>query len=757
MILFVLALGLLALFARAVQIQIFQKDQWEKEVQERHITEGQLQTSRGRILDVKGREMAINAACIDAVIDYRVITRPADEKWITEYARSCLLRDLGNAYKNAPPDQRKQLLAEQVAQVHTDIEQMWHDLGKPELTGYTPEQIEDRREQIVRRVQMLRRSRWYNRYAAAGKKYEQQQTAWWRRWLYDGVGVDVDAFDISIEDQRASHVILPAISSDLANYLGKNMDRYPGLSLQPGEHRVYPMKTVASHVLGYIGPVSREDLDNDPNHEEKELRRKYLPNDTIGRAGVESLCEQLLRGARGQTKRDNDTDKLIESVSAEPGQDVRLTIDSALQQKIEHAFATRVMTDRSVDPDPLYGAAVVIDVPTNEVRALVSYPTYDINGLDKTYAVMERDYLNRPLLNRATQAQHEPGSTVKPMLGIAGITEKVVGVREGIECTGKLILDGKAVSGGKCWTYKTAKSEGLSESDWGHHRIGGGVPHVGKYGNPDGFLVFEDALERSCNVWCETVADRLGPSRLGDWYSRFGLGRSTGLGIPEARGRLPYYGAGPQLKQRARTCLAGIGHGDVLATPIQIANMVATIARDGTWMRPKLVGGGFVPASVTGPNEVKLPVDPEALQAAKKGMWLVVNSKAGSGTWAHMPDIEVAGKTGSTENALLRVPVLDEKGNVIKENGEPKMEYLALSTKANRNPRAPWYRGAGKNENEAGHAWFMGFAPYDRPRIAFAVMVEYGGSGGKMAGPIAKALLEACREEGYLPPLTVKP
>lgn len=764
-ILFALALGLLVLFARAMQVQILQKERWDGEVEKRRLDIERLETTRGRILDVKGREMAINAACIDAVVDYRVIIRPADEKWISKYARARLAHTLGSSFENAPLAQRKQLLAEQIIQVRADIEQMWHDLGNPQITGATPEQVDERRQQTVRKVQMLRRYRWYSDYVAAGKEQEKQVPAWWQRLLSDDQSsdLDIDSFDVTVKEQEQSHVILPAISSELANYLGKNIDRYPGLSLQPGEHRVYPMKDVASHLLGYLGPVSPGDIAKDPDRDLP--LRHYLPNDLAGRSGAESLCEELLRGTRGRVKRQYDTDQVVESIPAEPGTDVRLTIDSALQRKIEQAFVTRTMTDGNVDPNPFYGAAVVIDIPTNEVRALVSYPTYDVNDLDRTYAAMVQDDINRPLFNRATLAQREPGSTVKPMLGISGITEHVVGMHEGIECTGKLILDGKAISSwGKCWTMRRTTDPVLQA----HHRIGG-VAHTGRYGNPDGFLVFEDALERSCNVWCETVADRLG-GRLAEWYGRFGLGRPTGLGLPESSGTIPRSDVGPKLKQRARICLSGIGQGEVRATPIQIANMAAAIARDGLWMRPKVVGGGFVPPDATGPDRVQLPVDPEAMHAAKEGMWLVVNGKAGGGAWVRMKDMVVAGKTGSAQASRLRVisrdaqgndiPARDEHGNIIlMENGKPKpqMEWLEYSTEANLNKRAPWYRGIGAKGDEIAHAWFMGFAPFDHPQIAFAVMVEYGGNGQQSAGPIAKALLEACREEGYLPPPMVKP
>lgn len=758
-IVLILAIGLAALFARAVQVQVLQKEKWDEKVRERNIDDQQLQTSRGRILDVKGREMATNAACIDAVLDYRAIRRPADEKWVKDHARGRLLRRLGDTYRNAPLSQRKPLLEAEIAQVNADIEQMWHDLGDKTLTGYTPEQVEDRRLQIVRKVQMLRRHLWYSRYVQASEKQDQQQTAWWYRWLNEDQNADLDTFDVSIKEQSESHIILPAISGELANHLGKNLDRYPGLSLRPGEQRVYPMKDIAPHVLGYLGPASQEDLERDPNRTDP--LRKYLPGEYVGRAGVENLCEELLRGARGRERRDHDTGKAIESVPAQAGKDITLTIDAALQRKVEQAFASpKVWKDRKLQPeaDPFYGAAVVIDIPTNEVRAMVSYPTYDLNDLDKSYAAMVQDDVNRKLLNRATLAQREPGSTVKPLAGIAAITEGVVGLHERIECTGRLILDGRSQHFGRCWTVKLAMSRGLPEPYRAHHMLPAGAPH------PTGFLEFQDALERSCNVWCEVAADRLG-ARLPDWYERFGLGRPTGIGLPEGSGMLPISNSGPAVIRRRRICLAGIGQQDVWATPVQMANVAALIARDGVWMRPKLVTGGFVPPGVDGPEQVRLPVDPGAMRAAREGMRLVVSSIAGSGNVMQMPGIAVAGKTGTAQAARLRVAARDERGNMIDEQGnvvtdpkKAKKVWLEYSMKGRRNPQAPWYRAGGDAGDEVMHAWFIGFAPFENPKIAFAVMVEYGGEGGgQAAGPIARTILEAAGEEGYLPSAMVKP
>ena len=276
-----------------------------------------------------------------------------------------------------------------------------------------------------------------------------------------------------------------------------------------------------------------------------------------------------------------------------------------------------------------------------------------------------------------------------------------------------------------------------------HHAAGS--PHHGSFGNPDGFLIFADALERSCNVWPETVADRLGLNRLLRWYDLFGLGRRTGIGLPEAAGRLP---DPSQNLERSATWFAGMGQG-IGATPLQMANVAATIARDGTWVRPSIVAAVQQPDSAQ-PDRVVLPLDPQAVAEARRGMTNVVNGLGATGRSVQREDMKVAGKTGTAQAARFSVVIRDEKGNVVMEDGKPKRRDLEPSTPAWSNPEAPWYRGSGTNDADLAHAWFIGFAPADRPQVAFAVMVEYGGSGGGVAGPIATALLDAAIEEGYL-------
>ncbi|HSU68673.1 MAG TPA: penicillin-binding transpeptidase domain-containing protein, partial [Tepidisphaeraceae bacterium] len=532
---------------------------------------------------------------------------------------------------------------------------------------------------------------------------------------------------------------------------------------------------VACHILGHMGRVSKEDLDHDPS--KTDMRRKYLPNDDIGRAGLEWLCEPSLRGTLGRVTTVFGEEASSVTDPPEPGQPVRTTIDIELQQEIQTFFASarlhdpRYPDDREKDQKNavLHGAAVLLDVKTNQVLAMVSYPTYDLNHFDEQYQGMHDDPINDPLRNRATESQLEPGSTVKPLVGLSAITQGTIGVNQGIECTGYLVLPvhGKPYvyrKMGRCWVasmYEKTLNGAVSQ-----HPVP--FPHQGHDGNPDGFLTYSDALERSCNVYFETVADRLGMDALTDWMGRFGLGRRTGIGIEEYKGRVPgNAGEAFGMTRRATCFFGGIGQGYVAATPIQMANIAATIARGGIWMRPRIVlpdpkTGKLPPlraGAMDGPDVVDLHLDPQAIAACKLGMLNVVNGPAGTGKAAHMDDLLIAGKTGTAQAAPFRLLEKDAKGKpILDENGHRIYKEFVPSTPDNPNTELPWYRATGDKDNyRLDHAWMIGFAPADNPKIAFAALVEYGGSGGGAAADVVKASLESCIAHGYLHPRPAVP
>jgi penicillin-binding protein 2 len=776
--LLILAAGVGGLLFRAAQLQFFQRDYWRREAAETLKKVRWLDTDRGPILDIKGRELAADRPCVDACVDYRAITYPADPRWLQGVAAGRVKARLGDAWSQTPRKQREKLRDAEVLRVQQDVNAMWDELAR--VSAKSREEIEEDRQAILQRVEIRKKYIWYHAWTRAQKKGDgaaDTGESTIEKLLSgddDDDAAQIDKFSVTVAEETAPHVILHAISLDVQNELGRHIDKYPGLILRPGLHRYYPYEDVACHVLGNLGRVNREDLKADPN--KKDPRRKYLPNDDIGRAGLESLCEPALRGALGCVTTTYGEDASSTTEPPVPGQAVRTTIDIDLQQEIQTFFASATLHAfvegklQEIDRNAvLHGAAVLLDVKTNRVLAMVSYPTYDLNHLDEKYQALHDDEINEPLRDRATESQLETGSTMKPLVGLGAITTGVMGVNEGIECTGYLILpwNGKPhkyTRMGRCWVASMFETE-LGPAGVAHHPVP--YPHKGHDGNPDGFLTYSDALERSCNVYFETVADRMGIDRLTDWMRRFGLGRKTGVGIEEYKGRVP--GDAPEnfgMQRRANCFYGGIGQGYVAATPIQMANVAATIARGGIWMRPQLVmpddKTGKLPSlragAIDGPDVVDLHLDPKAVAACKLGMYNVVNSPAGTGKAAHMDDLVLAAKTGTAQAAKFKLLIHDAEGHpVLDAEGHRQYKEFAPSVPGHPNPEVPWYRGAGANNEKIDHSWMIGFAPANDPKIAFAVLVEYGGSGGGAAADVVKTAMESCIAHGYLQAQSNKP
>jgi len=250
------------------------------------------------------------------------------------------------------------------------------------------------------------------------------------------------------------------------------------------------------------------------------------------------------------------------------------------------------------------------------------------------------------------------------------------------------------------------------------------------------------------------MADRLGMDRISAWFDRFGLGRPTGLGIAETSGLLPIDAPKTLKAMLSTTWRSGIGEGWIRATPIQMANVSATIARGGIWMRPKLLcedvpfntSPTTQPASRRPPRDgvIDLHIDPSALEAAKRGMERVVNSAGGTGQEAARHDIEVAGKTGTAQTSPFKIPLRDPAG---KFTGWGDVQP---STWDQINPQAPWYRVLiDANGIHLNHGWFICYVPANRPKLAIAVFVEYGCAGGT-AAKLSTGVIDACIKHGYL-------
>ena len=253
-----------------------------------------------------------------------------------------------------------------------------------------------------------------------------------------------------------------------------------------------------------------------------------------------------------------------------------------------------------------------------------------------------------------------PGSTVKPIVGSGAITAGIMTSRDKIQCTGELYIDGKPQPYGRCWIYFQCPPEGRPIS---HGIPGAGDPGIG----PDNLLTISDGLKDSCNVVFETIALKMKMNLLSDWFDKFGLGRLTGIGIEENPGLLYRPTDANKILAQTQTLSAGIGEGHIQATPIQMANVAATLARNGIWMRPRLIAaddlGRFTtrPSVTPPPDVVDLHLSADALQAVQKGMREVC-SEDGTGA-AILPekqdpplDQDPCGKSPSLERPARRRP-----------------------------------------------------------------------------------------------------
>lgn len=759
------------LIARLAQVQVFQSDRWRQEAALLARRYEFVETTRGTIFDRNGRVLATDEPCIDAAVDYRAILETPDEEWVKQQAEDRLharLEAMGISTRR--PHGWADMLAREKQSVVADLEKMWADLA--EVANRTPDDMLEVRRSIVRRVETRRRYLWWRNFQNAGKKPQQAEAPreWYSELLGDqspaGDAGGADNYGFDVAEQTQAHVVIPALDPDQQNRLARKLEHYPGLVLRPSKHRVYPFGRAACHVLGRLGSVGPNDVDP---YLSGDLRH-YWPNDPIGKSGIEWLCEYTLRGSRGQLETTENHAEPISAVDPIPGRDVRISLDIQLQGEIEEALVKRRhYVGRNLDEwrENQHGAAVVIDLASGEVLALASNPGFDPNLLDLQYPNLVRDELNKPLLNRATQMALEPGSSVKVIVGTAAITDKYASPLDTVECTGYLVLDGHEYTVGRCWIASQFEHL-LGKQGVRHHPEPSNDPH------PTGFLTISEGLERSCNVVFETWADRMGMHELAYWFDRFGLGRATGIGIEESVGMIPAaIDAAKNSPDRMYTWFAGIGQARVRATPLQMANVVATIARGGMWMRPHLVAAADAAAPTTRPiagldlpDRVDLHISAEAIDAIRRGMVMVVNERGGTGRGVlpesqnprdakdPLNNVLIAGKTGTAQAPMLTVPLRDEAGNVVLDE-QRRVKHLVYQMG---DPGTEgWYVGnksenkvTGKTEIAYDHAWYVGFAPADHPRVAYCVMVEYGGAGGRVAGSIAHDVLVACARHGYL-------
>ncbi|HEX9024810.1 MAG TPA: penicillin-binding protein 2 [Geobacteraceae bacterium] len=473
-------------------------------------------------------------------------------------------------------------------------------------------------------------------------------------------------------------MLASGITRDQLEYLEENRLNLPGIDIEMKPVREYPNGLLAAHLLGYLAEISEDEL-NEPKYKD------YNPGDYIGKSGIERNLEGNLHGGDGGRQIEVDARgrflRTISESSPKVGNSLVLTIDSDLQKVAEQAFGDKA------------GAAVAMDVNSGEILAFVSNPGFDpALFAGKLPAKQWNEYLNdmrHPLENKALKGQYPPGSTFKIITALAGLEQGVIDENTTFTCTGSHKV-GNTIF--KCWNKK------------GH-----------------GAVNLKRAIRESCDVYFYQLGERLGIDRIAACARQFGLGTPLGIGLEnEKSGVIP--STDWKLKKYAKkwflgdTLSAAIGQGYVLATPIQLASMIATVANEGTIYRPHLVKRIIDPEGKVlkeFPAQVinKVPISPKSFRLVKEGLSAVVNEPHGTGGAARLYEVKVAGKTGTSQVVKMR----DSKG------GTPYQ-----------------YRD---------HALFVAFAPYDNPQIAVAVVIEHGEHGGAAAAPIAGSILRGYFEE----------
>ncbi|MCH8188946.1 MAG: penicillin-binding protein 2 [Proteobacteria bacterium] len=456
-----------------------------------------------------------------------------------------------------------------------------------------------------------------------------------------------------------------------------NSPNLPGLQPDIGESRFYPFGRILAHVVGYVGAVSENDLDGDPVLE--------LPGFKLGKNGVEKVREMDLRGKAGLSRVEvNAFGRVIRELTrdeGQPGQDVRLTIDSRLQE-----FVLSKLGEESA-------SAAVLDIHTGAVLALGTAPNFDPHqfsfGLSQAQWKELVSNPRTPLVNKVISGQYPPGSTFKMMVALAALESGITTKTHRVFCRGKIKLGNATFH---CWKR-------------------------GGHGDMD----LLQAIQQSCDVYFYDISKRVGVDRIAEMSNRFGLGQRTGIELPsEKKGLIPTR-AWKQATigvpwQQGETLVSGIGQGFVLTTPLQLAVMTARLANGGLAVAPRIhLPAPSDPAGAGAPDLPSIGVSRSSLAIVVEGMNRVSNSQRGTAFRARIKEKEftLAGKTGTSQ--VRRITTAERRTGLLK------------------NKDRPW--------KDRDHALFVAFAPLSAPRYAAAVVVEHGGSGSRVAAPLVRDIL----------------
>lgn len=446
-----------------------------------------------------------------------------------------------------------------------------------------------------------------------------------------------------------------------------------GVEINEGLNRYYPYADIYAHVLGYVGPVSEKDKKDNPLY--------MVPGFKIGKSGLERYFDYKLQGKGGTIKLEvNAYGRVmneIERNSGEEGESLQLTLDARLQRAAYEAFGEES------------GAAVVLDVRTGEILALVSTPSFDpnlfTNGISYKHWNALLNNERTPLVNKAVSGQYSPGSTFKVVVALAALEAGVIDLNTRFNCSGGLDVGNIRFH---CWRHS------------GH-----------------GSLNVIEALKHSCDIFFYETAMKLGIDKIHDMAVKLGMGNLIEVGldneksgiIPSKAWKKARYGVSWTQGDAANS---GIGQGYVLVTPLQLVTMLARVVNGGYAVQPTFIK----PTEKELAKVKRLDISTKNIEIVKRGMFEVVNGAGGTAGRArfNINGAMMGGKTGTTQ--VRRISMKERNSGILRDE------------------QLPW--------RLRNHALFMGFTPVDNPRYAVAVIVEHGSSGSGVAAPIASKILQ---------------
>lgn len=656
----------------------------------------------GRILSSDGQVLAFDQPGYSIHVHYRWLEEPINADWLKARARDRLTRS-----------ERKDASKVKEAQDHILEERaaLWKSLSQ--VTGHSPDQLSAKRQSIQRKIEAMSQSVNARRLAKATSAATDRSDdpLLTRLWKELSTAPDRSSSHlIVLREELETHAILDNVALSQIATIEAMQSRFPGVEIHSTSERVYPLGDLAPHVIGLRSPVETSEITRRQEQYPAGDPLALEAGDRYGESGIERAYDSQLRGIRGLRRvvRDHAGEIIEQSVVRPPrnGADVTLSLDSSLQRTAERLLdevlegdplenGTEATLDGSPDMViPSAGSVVVLDLRSGETLIAASSPRFDLQARQHP----TKDQWSRwtkdsrhPFVSRVTQASVPPGSIFKVVTAIAGLEQGVISPDQLFHCQGYL----KDPEHDRCFVYR-------------------------HFGHGHGDVSLSSAISQSCNVYFFDVASKIGPQPIETWARRLGFGSLTGVDIGgEEPGNVPSRSrqGRSQRWQPGTARQFAIGQADLTVTPLQVAQLMGIIGNGGHSIAPRItpyqtesespstnsIQLASASSSTNAPERI---LSDRTLTAIREGLELTVESPKGTGHKAQIPGLLIAGKTGTAE----------------------------------------------VGGDKADHAWFAGYVPADRPRYAFAVFLEHGGSGGKAAAPLARQVIMSMIEADLLAP-----